>query len=61
MLWNEGDEIYYSKGVDDEDYCVIEFQADYGRYYSYDNIGDISAEELTEFDKGAVYKNYKTN
>ena len=46
---------------DDEDYCVIEFQADYGRYYRYDNIGDISAEELTEFDKGAVYKNYKTN
>lgn len=61
MLWNEGDEKYYSKGVDDEDYCVIEFQADYGRYYRYDNIGDISAEELTEFDKGAVYKNYKTN
>ncbi len=58
MIWNEGDEKYYSKGVDDEDYCVLEFRADYGRYYRYDGIGDISAEELAEYDKGAEFVNY---
>ncbi len=58
MLWNEGDEKYYPKGVDDEDYCVIEFQADHGRYYRYDGIGDISARELAEYDAGAEYINY---
>ena len=58
MLWNEGDEKYYPKGVDDEDYCVIEFQADYGRYYRYDGKGDISADELAEHDKGAEFINY---
>lgn len=58
MLWNEGDEKYYSKGVDDEDYCVIEFLADHGRYYRYDGIGDISAEELAEYDKDAEFVNY---
>lgn len=58
MIWSEGDEQYYSKGVDDEDYCVIEFQADYGRYYSFNDIGDISGEELAEYDKEAVFVNY---
>ena len=58
MLWNEGDEKYYPKGVDDEDYCVLEFQADHGRYYRYDGKGDISAHELAEYDKGAQYINY---
>ncbi len=58
MLWNEGDEKYYPNGVDDEDYCVLEFQADHGRYYRYDGIGDISADELAEFDKEAEFVNY---
>lgn len=58
MMWTEGDEKYYPKGVDDEDYCVIEFQADHGRYYRYDGIGNISAKELAEFDKGAEVVNY---
>ena len=58
LLWNEGDEKYYPKGVDDEDYCIIEFQADYGRYYNFDAIGDISAEELSEYDKKYEFKNY---
>lgn len=58
LLWNEGDEIYYPTGVDDEDYCVIEFQADYGRYYRYDGIGDISAEELAEYDKETAFVNH---
>lgn len=57
MIWNEGDEKYYPNGVDDEDYCVLEFQADHGRYYSYNDIGNISAEELTEYDKEAEFVN----
>lgn len=58
LLWNEGDEKYYPKGVDDEDYCIIEFQADCGRYYNFDDIGDVSAEEISEFDKEAEFANY---
>ena len=46
MLWNEGDEKYYPAGVDDEDYCVIEFIADEGRFYRYDGKGDISKTEI---------------
>ena len=57
MIWNEGDEKYYSKGVDDEDYCVLEFQADHGRYYRYDGKGDISGRELAEYDQGAEFVN----
>lgn len=33
MLWNEGDEMYYPKGVDDPDYCVLKFTAETVRYY----------------------------
>ena len=29
LLWNDGDEKYYPLGVDDPDYCVIEFTADH--------------------------------
>ena len=32
-LWREGFEIYYPKGIDDDDYCVLEFKAAYGNYY----------------------------
>lgn len=34
MIWNEGDEKYYPKGVTDPDYCVLKFTADEGRFYS---------------------------
>ncbi|MCC8023646.1 MAG: pyridoxamine 5'-phosphate oxidase family protein [Clostridiales bacterium] len=34
MLWQEGDTVYYSKGVTDPDYCVLKFTAENGRYYS---------------------------
>jgi len=34
MIWNEGDEKYYSQGVTDPDYCVLRFSACEGRYYS---------------------------
>jgi general stress protein 26 len=33
MLWFDGAEKYYPKGIDDEDYCVFEFNADCGNYY----------------------------
>lgn len=58
LLWNEGDERYYPGGVEDEDYCIMEFRADYGRYYRYDGKGDISGEELREFDRDAEMINY---
>ncbi|MDR2933913.1 MAG: pyridoxamine 5'-phosphate oxidase family protein [Rickettsiales bacterium] len=35
MLWETGDEMYYSKGVTDPDYCVLKFTANKtARYYS---------------------------
>lgn len=34
MIWKDGDEMYYSKGVTDPDYCVLKFTAQNGRYYS---------------------------
>lgn len=32
-IWHEGDEMYYPKGVDDEDYCVFRFTAETVNYY----------------------------
>ena len=32
-LWRTGDTMYYPKGVDDPDYCVLKFTAVKGRYY----------------------------
>ena len=58
MLWHEGDEKYYSKGVTDEDYCVLEFVAESGRYYRFDGIGDLTGEQLEEYDKDEQYKDY---
>jgi general stress protein 26 len=34
LIWKEGDEMYYPKGVTDPDYCVLKFTANEGRYYS---------------------------
>lgn len=34
MIWRDGDEMYYSKGMSDPDYCVLKFTALNGRYYS---------------------------
>lgn len=33
MLWRDGFEVYYPKGIDDDDYCVLKFTADRGNYY----------------------------
>ena len=57
LLWNEGDEKYYPKGIDDKDYCVLEFVTDSGRFYRYDGKGDISSEELLSFDEGKEFEN----
>ncbi|MFA6472223.1 MAG: pyridoxamine 5'-phosphate oxidase family protein [Candidatus Latescibacterota bacterium] len=34
MIWKDGDEMYYPKGVTDPDYCVLKFTSRNGRYYS---------------------------
>lgn len=34
MIWQEGDTMYYPKGVTDPDYCVLKFTAMKGRFYS---------------------------
>ncbi|MFR3729745.1 pyridoxamine 5'-phosphate oxidase family protein [Lacrimispora sp.] len=34
MIWQEGDSMYYPKGVTDPDYCVLRFTAESGRFYS---------------------------
>ena len=33
-LWQEGDELYYPKGVTDPDYCTLHFTAESARYYA---------------------------
>ena len=57
LLWNEGDEQYYPKGVEDEDYCILEFVAESGRFYRYDGKGDLSAAEIAEYDAGKEFEN----
>ena len=34
MIWQDGDSMYYPKGVTDPDYCVLKFTAQSGRYYA---------------------------
>lgn len=59
LLWHDGDEEFYPKGIDDEDYCVIEFAADSGRYYRYGESGDISLEDIDNYDKGRSYIDFR--
>ncbi len=33
-FWHDGDERYYPNGIDDSDYCILEFRAEYGAYYN---------------------------
>ena len=51
LLWHDGDEKYYPKGVDDPDYCVLEFAADGGSYYRFDGKGTLSREETETWDR----------
>lgn len=46
FLWRDGFEMYYPKGVDDEDYCVCKFTAEtVNYYYGLSNV-TLSADEL---------------
>lgn len=47
MLWRDGFEMYYPKGIDDEDYCVLKFTALKGNYYH--NLAN-SSFEMEELD-----------
>ena len=57
LLWNEGDEQYSPNGVEDEDYCILEFVADGGRFYRFDGKGDLSAAEIEAYDAGKEFEN----
>ena len=46
MMWREGFEIYYPKGIDDEDYCVLRFTAETVNYYHGLSNVTLSADEL---------------
>ncbi len=45
-FWHEGDEIYYPRGVEDDDYCILEFRAEYGEYYGNMGKQQLTAEEI---------------
>lgn len=32
-IWREGDTLYYKKGIEDPDYCVLHFVSENGRFY----------------------------
>ena len=44
MIWQEGDTMYYPKGVTDPDYAVIRFTAVSGRMYENFSVSEFSAE-----------------
>ncbi len=46
FLWQDGCEIYYPKGVDDEDYCVYKFTAETVNYYHGLSNATFSIEEV---------------
>lgn len=46
MLWREGFEMYYPKGVNDEDYCVYKFTAETINYYHALSNTTLSIDEL---------------
>ena len=46
FLWREGFEMYYPKGVGDEDYCVLKFTVDTVNYYHGFSNTTFSIEEL---------------
>ena len=46
FLWREGFNMYYPKGVDDEDYCVLKFTAETVNYYHGLQNESFSAKEI---------------
>lgn len=57
LLWNDGDEKHYPSGIDDPDYCVIEFIAERAEYYRYDGKGTLSEADIAAFDANLSYEN----
>lgn len=57
LLWNDGDEKYYPKGIDDEDYCILEIVAEAGRFYRFDGKGELDKTQLDAFDSGREFEN----
>jgi len=51
-------EEHYPKGIDDEDYCVLEFVAERGRFYRCDGVGNLSHEEMEAFDQNRTWIDY---
>lgn len=45
-------------GITDEDYCVLEFVAESARYYGFGGSGDVSREELAQYDVNEELKNF---
>ena len=57
LIWYEGDEAYFPRGLDDPGYCVIEFKAESLTWYHSGSKGAMNAEEIAEFDVGRDYEN----
>ena len=49
LIWQDGDTMYYSKGVTDPDYCVLRFTAESGRYYSNFKSEDFNVQNSNKF------------
>lgn len=47
-LWQEGNEMYYPGGIDDEDYCILKFTAQKVNYYHGLQNVTLSIEDLEE-------------
>jgi hypothetical protein len=47
--------------MDDDDYCVLEFTAESGRYYRYDGKGELSNKDIDTFDRDKKYENGYSN
>lgn len=61
LIWHPQDIQYYPGGVEDEDYCVIEFIADSGRFYNgnSDNYkGDIMRQDIEAMTAGRTFAEY---
>lgn len=58
MMWHPEDVAYYPGGIDDEDYCVVEFLAECGRFYKGDAElykGDLAKAEIDSYDADKVF------
>jgi general stress protein 26 len=50
MIWRDGDTMYYPRGVNDPDYCVLKFTALSGRRYSNFNSENFEVERCIKTD-----------